>query len=132
MTALRALAGLLAGVVMAASSYAHSVLGWPQLRAQLAQHNVPADLAKGLGVGWVFGGVCMLGYGLVALWMFSQAWRAVPVALAPARLIGLTYLAFGIGAMVVNGGDPFYVVFIVPALLLLYASLGSGAPRRRR
>lgn len=132
MTTLRALAGLLAGVLMAASSYAHSVLGWPQLREQLAQHNVPSDLAKGLGVGWVFGGVCMLGFGLVVLWMFSQAWRAVPVALTPGRLIGLIYLAFGIGAMVVSGGDPFYAVFIVPALLLLYASLGSGAPRERR
>lgn len=129
MTTLRALAGPPAGVLVAASSDAHSVPGWPQLRAQLAHHIVPADLTKGQGVGWVFGGVCMLGFGLVVFWIFSQAWRAVPVALAPAGLIGLTYLAFGIGVMVVSGGDPFYAVFIVPALLLLYASLGSGAPR---
>lgn len=132
MTASRALAGLIAALLMVANSYAHSVVGWPQLRAQLAQHNVPADLSHGLGVGWVFGGVCMLGFGLVVLWMFSQAWRAIAIALVPARIIAVTYLAFGIGAMILSGGDPFFAVFIVPALLLLYASTGSGAPRERR
>lgn len=132
MTSPRALAGLIAGLLMVASSYAHSVVGWRQLRAQLAQHNVPADLSQGLGVGWVFGGVCMLGFGLVALWMFSRAWRAIAIALVPARIIAVTYLAFGIGAMVLSRGDPFFAVFIVPALLLLYASTGSATPRERR
>ncbi|HEX4935799.1 MAG TPA: hypothetical protein VFV33_21615 [Gemmatimonadaceae bacterium] len=132
MTTLRLVAGLLAALVITASSLAHSLLGWPAMRERLGQTTAPADLVTGLGIGWVWGGVCMAAFGLLLLWMISQAWRGAAIALAPFRIIGATYVLFGLGAWRVSGGDPFYAVFVVPGVLLLYTGLGSNAPRVRR
>lgn len=132
MTMPRLLAGFLAALVITASSIAHSVLGWPVMRGRLAETTAPADLVLGLGIGWVFGGVCMAAFGVMSLWMLSQAWRGQVITLAPLRVIALTYVAFGIGAWQVSGGDPFYAVFVVPGLLLLFASAGSNAALARR
>lgn len=132
MTISRLLAGFLAALVITASSIAHSVLGWPVMRGRLAETTAPADLVLGLGIGWVFGGVCMAAFGVMSLWMLSQAWRGQVITLAPLRIIAVTYVAFGIGAWQVSGGNPFYAVFVVPGLLLLFASVGSNAARARR
>lgn len=132
MTTARAIAGFLAASIILLSSVAHSVLGWPAMRAQLAGTTAPAHLVLGLGVGWVFGGACMLAFGAIVLWAFVRVWQGSAVALAPLRIIGVVYLLFGVGALWVSGGQPFYAVFVVPALLLLFASLGSSAPLVRR
>lgn len=132
MTTRRLIAGFVAAIVITASSGAHSVLGWPVMRGRLAETNAPADLVLGLGIGWVFGGVCMLAFGATALWMLSRVAKGEAHSLAPLRIIAVIYVAFGAGAMAVSGGNPFYAVFIVPGLLLAYASFGSNTPLPRR
>jgi hypothetical protein len=132
MTTPRAVAGFLAAVMILLSSFAHSILGWPAMRARLAETTAPADLVLGLGVGWVFGGVCMLAFGAIVLWAFMRVSKGSTVTLVPLRIIGVAYLLFGLGALWVSGGNPFYAVFVVPALLLLFASFGSDAPLARR
>ena len=123
----RRIAGLLAALVITASSVAHSVLGWPVMRGRLAATNTPDDLARGLGVGWVWGGVCMATFGVMLLWYIARDWRGVRAPVAPFRLIGVTYVLFGLAALRVSDGDPFYAVFVVPGLLLLYAGAGRQA-----
>lgn len=132
MTGARLFAGAAAALILLLSSAAHSILGWPAMRARLADTTAPADLVLGLGVGWVFGGVCMLAFSAIASWTCVSAWRGSTVALIPLRIIGVVYLLFGLGALWVSGGEPFYAVFVVPALLLLYASTGSSTPLVRR
>ena len=121
----RSILGIVAGVLMIASAAAHSLLGWPQLRARLAQSRVPDDLALGLGAGWHFGGAAMVAFACIVLWVFFRRLRGAPAPLVPPAIIAALYLAFGAGALAVSG-DPFFMVFIVPGLMLAAASF----PRR--
>jgi F0F1-type ATP synthase membrane subunit c/vacuolar-type H+-ATPase subunit K len=50
MKALRLVLGFLAGAVLVASSFAHSILGWKAVQALLEQAKVPADLQQGLAI----------------------------------------------------------------------------------
>ncbi len=45
----------------------------------------------------------------------------------PASPRGLAYLGFGIWALAISSLNPFYLVFIVPALMLLAGSSGTTA-----
>ena len=56
----RSILGIVAGVLMIASAAAHSLLGWPQLRAELVKARAPGDLVQGLAMGWHFGGAAMV------------------------------------------------------------------------
>ena len=128
---IRTVLGIVAGLVLVASSAAHSLLGWPQLRARLVGTNAPADLITGLAIGWHFAGVSMLAFGVIVLWTFV-AWRGRLVSLVPARVIGLLYVAFGAAALAVSGTDPFFLlVFVVPGLMLLAAAWGRDADAGR-
>ena len=125
MTRLRAILGIIAGVLMLLSAAAHSLLGWKALSAELAKTNAPADLVQGLAAGWHWGGAAMVGFGGIVLWLFARGLRGLPVDVTPARIISVLYLVFGAGAIATTG-DPFFMVFIVPGLLLAIASFGRG------
>ena len=117
--------GLVAGVLLVASSALHSLLGWPPFRDGLIRAEVPADLIVGLSLGWHFAGVSMLVYGLLMILLFWDALKQRPVSLRPARLIAGGYLVFGVWALTVTNLDPFPLVFILPGLMLLVAAWGQ-------
>ena len=123
MSRVRTLLGFAAGAILVLSSAAHSLLGWPQIAAALAKTSAPPDLVRGLAIGWHFGGVAMLLFGILVILLFAEARKGRPVSLRPALLIGGAYAVFGIGALAVSGVDPFFLVFIVPGLLLVAAAL---------
>ena len=123
----RLVLGLIAGVVILASSAAHSLFGWPQLRRALTEADTPADLIVGLSIGWHFAGLAMLVFGALAVMLFSDALRRRPVSLRPVVLIGIAYLAFATWALTVSNLDPFFLTFLLPGALLLVGSLGHGA-----
>ena len=123
MSRVRTLLGFASGAILVLSSAAHSLLGWPQIAAALAKTNAPPDLVRGLAIGWHFGGVSMLLFGILVILLFAEARKGRPVSLRPALLIGGAYAVFGIGALAVSGVDPFFLVFIVPGLLLVAAAL---------
>lgn len=125
----RGIAGIVAGVMMALSSAAHSLLGWPVMRASLAEAHAPADLVQGLAVGWHFGGAAILTFACIVLWTFVRRLQGAPVPRVPPAIVSVAYLVFGAGALAVSG-DPFFLVFIVPGILLAFASFGSGPDRR--
>lgn len=122
MSAARALAGIIAGTMLLLSSAAHSVFGWAQLRQALEGARVPEELIQGVGVGWHFGGAAMLAFGVIVVWQFVGHLRGRPKPLLPSRVIAGVYLLFGIGAMVLTGFNPFFLVFIIPGLLLAAAA----------
>jgi len=114
--------------MLIASSGAHSLMGWPALRAQLAAANVSPDLIAGLGMGWHFAGIAMLALGVIALWTV-RASRASPRSVRfPLAVMAAAYLGFGIGAMVLLGWDPVQLLFLVPGAVLAMAA-AAPAPR---
>ena len=127
-----------ASVLLIASSGAHSLLGWPALRAKLDAAGVPADLAQGLGMGWHFAGVAMLVLGVLTLWLLRvESQGGVSVRL-PLFVIGGAYELFGLGCLVLLGWDPFLLTFLIPGALLSAAaaltrrtdSVASGSAAR--
>ena len=74
-----------------------------------------------LGFGWNFGGVAMLAMGLIAILHFTERARGEKVSRTPVRVIACAYVAFGSVAILVTG-DLFFLVFVVPGVLLAAAS----------
>lgn len=109
--------GLLAGAVMALSFLPHSLLGWPALRDQLAATGAGADLVAGVMIGWQFGGVAMLAFGLIVITTFVDRLRGERPPLLPVRSIALLYVLFGAWGLLVSGGSLFFLVFLLPGLL---------------
>lgn len=130
MSPIRTTLGVCAGAFLVLSSAAHSLLGWPEMAAALSKTNAPAELVRGLAIGWHFGGVAMLVFGVLVLQLFLRARRDDSVSLGPALLIGGAYAAFGLGALAISGLNPFYFVFIAPGAALVLASLRTSASRR--
>jgi hypothetical protein len=119
----RSIVGLVAGVAMMLSAAAHSLLGWRQLKSELEPLHAPAELVRAIGTGWNFGGAAMLAFGFIVVALFTHRLKGRSVTLRPAIVIGTTYVAFGAGALVVNDFDPFFLVFVIPGVLLLIASI---------
>jgi hypothetical protein len=109
------------------SAFAHSLAGGAQLRSELAAAAVPADLFQGVMIGWYFGGAAMFAFGLVVGHAFLGAEPAGSTV--PALLIGTVYLVFGFCALALSSLDPFFLVFVVPGLLVVAASLMDRRPR---
>lgn len=126
MNRIRIALGLLAGMLLVLSSAAHSLLGWKQLSRALTTTNAPPDLITGLSIGWHFAGVAMLAFGCIVLYTFTEALRRRPVSFRPVGFIALVYIVFGIWALTASNLDPFFLVFIVPGLLLAAASWRAG------
>ena len=130
MDRLRSVLGIIGGAVIAVSSALHGLLGWPAMAGELARIQASPDLVGGLRVGWYFGSVAMLAFGLVAIVTFAARMRGQPASLAPVVIVAVAYLAFGLWALVASDMNPFFLIFIVPALMLLIAawSRGDAAP----
>jgi hypothetical protein len=117
--------GFVAGAMLVLSSAAHSLLGWPAQAAELARTNTPADLATGLEIGWKWGGVAILTFGVIVIATFLKRWRGERVWMLPATLTSVGYLAFGAWALYRSNFDPFFFVFIIPGTLLAVAVSGE-------
>ena len=117
----REFVGLFAAAILVLSSGAHSFLGWKALEPRIAAVGTPADLITGLRMGWQFGGVAMLAFGIIAASIFIQRLRGANVSSFPVVVIGVVYVAFGAWALSISG-NPFFAIFIVPGVLLLLAS----------
>jgi hypothetical protein len=123
----RLVGGWIGGAVMVLSSAMHSFLGWKALGAQLAATTAPADLVRGLALGWHFAGAAMLVFGLIVCAAFGAALKGRAGSALPAALVGGLYVVFGIGAFVASGMNPFFATFVVPGLLVLWGAGELGA-----
>lgn len=120
----RNILGVLGGIVLILSAIAHSGMGWPALRAELAKAEAPADLVLGLQIGWHFAGVAMVAFGLIAISVFRHALRGESPSMIPIFVISIAYFIYGVYALVVSDFNPFFFIFIVPAALLGAAATG--------
>ncbi len=122
----RGVLGLVAGAILILSSGAHSFLGWSGLRGRLTAAQVPPDLLLGVEVGWQFGGVAILAFGVIVVAQAVRRLRGETVWALPERTIALAYLGFGIWALAISDMNPFFLVFIVPGILLAISALPWG------
>ena len=120
---LKSILGLIAAAFLILSAVAHSVLGWRAMSEQLVRTNAPADLVIGLRMGWTWGGGPMLVFGILCIRTFLARFRGQAVSTFTPGLIATLDLAFGVWAAVVTGGDPFFLLFVIPGTLLAIASL---------
>jgi hypothetical protein len=122
----RLILGIVAGVMLLASSVAHTWLGWKSLAERLATTNVPPDLQAGLHIGWAFGGAAMVILGVIVIATFAARLRGARPPLLPVAVIAVVYMAFGAWAISASGGDLFFLgVFVVPGALLGIAANGQ-------
>lgn len=121
MDTFRSVAGLFAAGFIILSSAAHSLLGWSHVQPILASAWISPNAVLTIEIGWHFGSVAMFVLGSIALVTFVEAARERPVSFIPTLLIGIVYVLFGFWALF-ESGDIFFFIFIIPGLLLGYAS----------
>ena len=122
----RLILGIVAGVMLLASSVAHTWLGWQSLAERIARTNVPPDLQAGLHIGWAFGGAAMVILGIIAIATFAGRLRGAKPPLLPVAVTAVIYMAFGAWAIAESGGDLFFLgVFVIPGALLGIAANGQ-------
>jgi hypothetical protein len=123
-------AALLAtGVLITLGAYGHGFMGRRNVDAELGKFAIATNVFTMLYVVWYFVSGCMLLFGVtvIAAWMQQRKGRT---ALLPvAGLIGVLYLAAGVGGMIYRKGDPFMAVFIAEGGVLL-AAAAALAPMR--
>jgi hypothetical protein len=120
---IKSVLGLVAGAFLILSAGAHSIIGWKAQSEQLAQTNAPPDLVQGLRMGWLFGGPVMLVLGILCIATFLRRFRGEAAPLLAPVLISIAYIAFAAFAAISTGGDPFFLLFLVPGVLLALASI---------
>ena len=122
----RLILGVVAGLMLLASSVAHTWLGWKSLAERLARTNAPPDLVSGLHIGWAFGGACMVILGIIIIATFLGRLRGAKPPLLPIAVIAVVYMAFGAWSIAESGGDLFFLgVFVIPGALLGIAANGQ-------
>jgi hypothetical protein len=109
--------GIIASVILLISSVMHTFMGWPAMESELKKSNVAGDVVTGLKIGWQFGGVAILLFGIIAMSTFVRRTDT-----RAAFLIGVAYTLFGVWALVMSAFNPFFAIFIVPGLLLTIAA----------
>jgi hypothetical protein len=115
--------GLVAGVMLILSAGAHTILGWKAMSEQLAQTNAPPHLVMGLRMGWTFGGPVMIVFGILCISTFLRRFRGEAARTLAPILIAIAYIGFAAWAAIETGGDPFFMLFLVPGVLLAIASI---------
>jgi dolichyl-phosphate-mannose--protein O-mannosyl transferase len=107
------------------SSFAHTLLGWPEMQRQLKQTAAPPDLLLGMKLGWYFGGAAILIFGIIVLYTFVERVRGRMVSTTQTAIFSVGYFLFGCWALAASH-DPFFFVFIIPAVLTAIGSFGRS------
>ncbi|MEM7247382.1 MAG: hypothetical protein AAF533_18725 [Acidobacteriota bacterium] len=115
---MRKVLGFLSGLLLLVSGFFHSYSGLPPLSDALAADGVSAEIHLSVIIGWVFGSVAMLAFGVMMLVWALRVHRGESPSTAPAGAISVAYLCFGAVVFHVTDHDPRYLLFIITALLV--------------
>ena len=118
------------GILLVACSGAHAFAGWPAQHQLLLQGGNDADLIHGLAIGWYFGSLAMLAFGVVVLRDARALGRDPAHVTGAAAIVGIAYAAFGLWALFYKGFNPHFIGFIVIGLLIAIPALLGREPRR--
>lgn len=114
----------------AASTFAHSGIGWPDLHGQLQQLEAPHDLIGALWAGWFFGSVAFAVYALLLGSAILRLMRGDRQAFWEIVIIGGGFLAFGLIGFVVRDYQLHFLAFVgAGTLTWIGAGLAQQSPR---
>ncbi|HSS18875.1 MAG TPA: hypothetical protein VLL54_02265 [Pyrinomonadaceae bacterium] len=119
MKVVRVVLGITAGLSIVATGAMHSLVGWGQLKAVLANTQVPAEVLIGLQIPWHLAGVAMVTFGSITIALVVSFARGRKVSFLAIRFIAIAYVAFGSWALVAVKLDPFLMIFVVQGTMLL-------------
>lgn len=118
--------GLFSAIVLVASAAAHAFLGWPQFKAFFESAGLNAGIIAALSIGWYFGSVSMLAFGVIVLQQAIRRLRGQPIQPGPLWTISAVYLLFGTAAYVARDFKPHFLIFVGTGVLVgLFAFLAS-------
>lgn len=102
----------------------HSVGGLTVLPDMLAKTNVPAELAKELGIVWLFMGAAMVTFGLILLTCGLRMRNKDYSGSVLAMWVAVFLILYDTGAMIWYGKlEPHFSAFIVTGALAVFAAL---------
>jgi hypothetical protein len=118
--------GGISALLLVASSAAHAFLGWPAFEDALARQGVDGATRGALAVGWYFGSVAMLVFGVIVLSDTAMIWRGRPVDPKHLWAIAGGYIVFGLVAWLTRDLNPHFLLFLVTGLLVAGLALRAG------
>jgi len=125
---------LILGFVIALGAYGHGFMGRRNIDVELDKFTIAPNVYTMLYVVWYFVSGCMLLFGVTIIWSWLRQRRGERQLLFVSYLIGLLYLASGVGGMIYRNGDRFMGTFVIEGALLLAATyvLGRAPAAERR
>jgi hypothetical protein len=123
----------LMGALIGLGGFAHSFMGRLAVDAELSKFPIAFDVDSMRYVVWYFVGGCMALFGAIILWAWFRRRNGDSTLLPVAGLIGLLYVATGVGGFFYRHHDPFMLMFLVEGALLVVCSVGlTAVPRAAR
>lgn len=110
------------GVLMVVSGFAHALAGWPELQSELAGR-VDPDGLEVAAIGWHFGSVAMVTFGLLGLLSVARLRRGEVGARWTPVLVGAAYVLFAVGAFAYRGLRVHFLGFLILGLLDLLGGI---------
>lgn len=124
-----ALSGIvLAASMMIVSAFAHAFAGWPAQQAPLVAAGVDAKLIDSLALGWIWGSVSMLAFGVLVLLMVPGIRAGARSARLACHGVASGYLVFGIGATIASWPNVHFLLFFVLGAILSASVLAHPVP----
>ena len=124
----RAVLAFVAAAILVLTGAVHVIFGWPAMTQAFATTNAPPALVQGLAVPWHFAGLSMISFGVIVALTIRRAMRRPNESLTSVIVIGALYVLFGGLGMAATRGDPTFVMFLVPGVMLVAAAWRSRAP----
>ncbi len=117
----RKVIGIAGGTLLVLSALAHAYFGWPAMAEALDDAAAGEDLVAALAVGWYFGSMAMLVFGLIVLRIAIR-----DADTCSARFIAVGYLVFGVAAWLARDLNPHFLVFVTIGVLLAVFALSES------
>lgn len=111
---------LASGLILVAAAL-HGIVGFSAIEAELVRLEASEEFIGALGLGWTLGSLCGAALGLITLLAARRLARGDASLRSSTLLIGVLYGLFGVGATVVRGVSPHFLLFIGIGGLLVAA-----------
>lgn len=114
---------LVVGVLIGLGALGHSFLGRLAVDAELGKFPIEPNVSTMLYFTWYFIGGCFALFGLTIIVAWYRLKKGEVTLLFVTALIGILFLATGVGGFLYRRGDLFMLVFVIEGALVLWASL---------
>jgi len=108
---------IVAGGLMLLAAIAHGLIGWPAVRAALVNGHVQPEFISRFAGSWLWASASMLTFGTIVFISGVQMRRGNGSGTFAARAIAVCYIVFGLLAIIFEGYDAHFLIFVLLGLL---------------